>query len=116
MEGGFESAAGREVLEFLGLDIGVGGVAAFSVGRAIALAWRTPFLTVCVSPPITAAIRFLHYALFDEPIFSASGWAVSLFMTAGFAWLGFSLTRRVQMKRLYGPIVRSEPRRAEDAL
>lgn len=93
---------GRALLVFLGLGVGLGGFAAFGMGRALAANWRMAWLAAVYSVPLAAAMRFLHYALFDEPLVSGRSYAATYAVVAGFAWLGFKLTRARQMKRLYG--------------
>jgi hypothetical protein len=47
-------------------------------------------------------MRFLHYALFGEPLLSWSNFAADLATALLFAWCGFRICRRAQMKRQYG--------------
>jgi hypothetical protein len=53
---------------FLIATLGLGGLAAFATGRALALAWR-PFALCLPAAALLAGVSgFLHYALFAEPV------------------------------------------------
>jgi hypothetical protein len=93
---------GETPLTFLGLDIVLGGMAALSVGRALAETWRPLRLALAYCLALAAAIRFLHFALFDAPLLSLQAYALDFIVAASFACLGFKLTRLRQMKRHYG--------------
>src|SRR3954447_11977020 len=56
---------------FLLLTCVIGGAAAYATGRAIALTWRPFWQALAYMIPLTAAVRFLHYALFGEDILAA---------------------------------------------
>ena len=86
---------------FLVLTLVLGGSMAFASGRAIALTWR-PFIQVPVYMlPLTAMIRFLHYALFDETLLSLFYFAVTFLILGLFALWGYQVTRAGQMVRQY---------------
>jgi hypothetical protein len=92
---------GKGLFVFLGISVILGGLAAFSTGRALARNWRPLWLALAYCLPLAAAMRFLHYALFEERLLSAQGYALDFLVAAGFAWLGFKLTRGSQMKKHY---------------
>ena len=53
---------------FLIATLGLGGLAAFATGRALALAWR-PFAHCLPAAALLAGVAaFLHYALFAEAV------------------------------------------------
>jgi hypothetical protein len=53
---------------FLVATLGLGGLAAFATGRALALAWRPFALCLPAAALLAAVAGFLHYALFAEPV------------------------------------------------
>jgi hypothetical protein len=95
-------SADKGLFIFLGLSLVLGGAAAFSLGRALAQNWRPLWQAPAYCLLLAAAIRFLHYALFDQRLLSLQGYALDFLAAAGFAWLGFKLTRARQMKQNYG--------------
>jgi hypothetical protein len=90
------------LLIFLGLNAVLGGMAALSIGRALAKTWRPLWLAPAYCLALAAALRFLHFALFDEPLLSLQAYALDFIVASSFAWLGFKLTRVKQMKQHYG--------------
>jgi len=87
---------------FLVLDLLLGGAAAFAAGRALAKGWRSFWLAPASMLLLAAFVRFLHYALFAEPLFSLSLYATDYVSALVFATAGFRFTRSEQMKRQYG--------------
>jgi hypothetical protein len=115
------------IVAFALLGLILGGAAAVSTGRALALGWRSfaiaPFYMVVLS----AAVGFLHYALFGLsaiPLYDIGAalwsfgadpsmaiarlaadcayWAALAVLLTGFAFLGFRVTRTAQMAHRYG--------------
>ncbi len=111
---------------FLVATLGLGGLAAFAAGRALAHAWRPFSLCLAASALLAAVAGFLHYALFAEsalPI-GAIGAALAalprapaaalaelagllrhyavIFLTlSGFAAAGFKLARARALRERY---------------
>ncbi|MFV0279699.1 MAG: DUF6867 family protein [Rhodoblastus sp.] len=85
---------------FLALTIVIGGAGAFITGSVMAQTWREIWKTIAYMIPLTAAIRFLHYALFDEPSDLADIPPTFIFLTIS-AVAGFIHTRRRQMREQY---------------
>jgi hypothetical protein len=86
---------------FLALTIVLGGAAAVATGRAIAQTWRPiwhlfPYMLI-----LSAAIQFLHYALFAEPLLSIQFYLVTVVVTLIAAWLGYHRMRALQMSTQY---------------
>ncbi|PNG26329.1 DUF6867 family protein [Methylocella silvestris] len=95
----------RSLMIFIGLSVVLGGAAAFSAGRALAIGWRPLWQGVFYALGVAAAVRFLHYALFAEPLLSPARFGLDaatalIFMLAGFYW-----TRRRRMQLQYGSIL-----------
>lgn len=85
---------------FLALTLILGGAGAFVAGRAMALSWRSRALAVGYMIPMAAGVRFLHYALFQEPTGAAQA-LVCFAILAAFVMVGFELARRRQMRVQY---------------
>jgi hypothetical protein len=93
---------GSETLLQIILVTGViGGGAAFLAGRAIAQTWR-PFWSVAVyMAMLGAAVRFVHFALFEATLLSPPSYAADtayLIVLGAFAW---RMTRAGQMATQY---------------
>jgi len=87
---------------FLLVTIVMGGGAAWLAGRAIASTWR-PWLHVAGYMLILgAAVRFIHFALFEGTLLSAQYYAVDTAACLIFGLLGFRVTRASQMATQYG--------------
>lgn len=87
---------------YIGLTLCLGGAAAFATGRALARNWRAFWQVPAFCLLLAAAIQFLHYALFNEPLLSFSGILSAYITTLCLGAFGFFLTRRSQMRRQYG--------------
>lgn len=98
----------RGVLIFLGLSVILGGAASYSAGRALAMRWRPLWQGAAAALLIAAAVRFLHYALFGEPLLSLPCYGLDFAAALAFIVGGFKLTRRRQMKQQYGRIFARE--------
>ncbi len=93
------------LLIFLGLSVIIGGAASFAAGRALARRWRPFWQALIYALGIAAMVRFLHYALFAEPLLSAGAYGLDFAAALGFMLAGFKLTRRRQMQQQYGAIL-----------
>jgi hypothetical protein len=85
---------------FLALTLVLGGAGAFVTGRTMAGTWRSQWLGVAYMLPLGAAVRFLHYALFQESTHLAQA-ALCFAILALAALGGFATARRNQMRRQY---------------
>ena len=91
---------------FLLITVVMGGLAAHASGKAIAQTWR-PFWHVPVYMAVLAvAVRFCHFALFEEPLLSLSGYAVDFAVAFACASLGYRSLRAQQMATQYGWLFR----------
>lgn len=86
---------------FLLVTVVMGGLAAYATGSAIAATWRPRWQLVVYGFMIAAAVRFIHYALFEEPFIAPRSYVVDLVVLIAAASLGFGLTRRRQMREQY---------------
>lgn len=86
---------------FLFLTVILGGAAAFQTGRAVAQTWRPLWLLLFYSMVIALAVRFLHYALFQETLISLQFYIVDTLVCLIAASIGYRLSRASQMARRY---------------
>jgi hypothetical protein len=86
---------------FLLLTCLLGGAAAFATGRAIALTWRPFWQALAYMIPLSAGIRFLHYALFGEDILGAGPALLTFATLLIVAAIAFRLMQARQMVRQY---------------
>ena len=86
---------------FLGLTIALGGAGAFATGRALASTWRPLALLLPYMIGLAAAIQFLHFALFQEPLLSLHYYLIGLVWTMIAAVAGYQMMRATQMATQY---------------
>jgi hypothetical protein len=87
-------------LAFFVLD-GLGAAAAAATGRAFATSWSSRLLIVPAMMALSAAVHFLHYALFQENLASLYYYVVSLIIMLIAAFLGYQFKRVKQMATQY---------------
>lgn len=90
------------IIDFLLVTVFLGGGAAYLVGRAIALAWVPKRNLVVYTILLSAAVRFIHYALFHGTLLSLQYFVVDLVILGLLAALGYRVTRAGQMTSQYG--------------
>jgi hypothetical protein len=86
---------------FLFLTVILGGSAAFQTGRAVAQTWRPLWLLLVYAMLVAAAVRFLHYALFQETLISLQFYLTDTLVCLIAASIGYRLNRASQMARRY---------------
>jgi hypothetical protein len=79
----------------------MGGGAAWLAGRAIAATWRPWWHIALYMLPLSLAVRFLHYALFESKFLSLHYYLVDYAVCLVFALFGFRLMRVHQMVTRY---------------
>jgi hypothetical protein len=89
-----------DMATFVALTLILGGAGAFVTGRAMAQTWRSLWKAIAYMVPLGAGVRFLHYALFQEPTDAAQA-ALCFVFLALFAAAGFIHARRRQMRLQY---------------
>lgn len=87
---------------FVALTVVLGGAAAYTKGKAIAQTWKPYWQLVWYMALLAAAVRFFHYALFEETLLSPIGYVASLGILVVAAALGHFQARRNQMREQYG--------------
>ncbi len=94
------------IIDFLLVTVFLGGAAAYLVGRALAYTWAPVKLLVLYTFFLTAAVRFIHYALFHGTLLSLHYFVVDVVILAVLAALGYRITRASQMVSQYGWLYR----------
>ncbi|WP_310619289.1 DUF6867 family protein [Flexibacterium corallicola] len=97
---------GSSFLVFLFLVVILGGLAAYATGRAIANTWRPLFVLFWFIFLLTCAMRFLSFALFEEPLLSIQYLVVDYVVLITIALLGWRYTRTNQMTLQYSWLYR----------
>ena len=95
---------------FLFVTVILGGGCAWLSARAIANTWRPWWHVVLYMLVLGLAVRFIHYALFDGTLTSPYYYAVDTAILTVIGFAGFRHTRRWQMARQYGFLVRPSER------
>jgi hypothetical protein len=86
---------------FFFLTVVFGGGAAFLAGRTLAQKWRPLWQAVVYMLLLAMAVRFFHYALFEETLISPYYFVVDSIVVIGAALLGYRLKRVSQMTTQY---------------
>lgn len=80
----------------------LGGGAAWLTGRAIAATWRPWWQVVTFAFLLGAAVRFMHFALFQETLLTPYYYGVDSAVCVAFGLIGFRVMRVAQMTGSYG--------------
>ena len=86
---------------FIVVTLLLGGGAAWMTGRAIARTWGPLWLALAYMVPLTAAARFLHYALASGDLLSLQYFVINLAILAAICALSFRVARTGLMARQY---------------
>ena len=86
---------------YLILTLLLGGGAALLTGRNFAANWRSPIVVALAGLGLAVAVRFLHFALNLEQLFSATGFLLDAVPIVLLALLGFRWRRTEQMSTQY---------------
>lgn len=86
---------------FLLLTVLAGGAAGRATGAAIASTWRPPWQIFGAAFLLTCGVRFLHYALFAEPLLSVQNFIIDYGVILIAVALGYRRTRTRQMVEQY---------------
>jgi hypothetical protein len=87
-------------LAFLVLTI-LSAMAAIATGRSFASAWSPQWLIVPAILLLAAGVQFLHFALFQEDLFSLHYYLVTLAILLAAAFFGYQSMRARQMATQY---------------
>jgi hypothetical protein len=86
---------------FLLVTVVLGGGAAALAGRAVALTWRPWWQVVVYMLMLGAAVRFIHFALFEGTLLSIHYYAVDTLFCMAFGFAGFQAARARRMVAQY---------------
>ncbi|HLX97727.1 MAG TPA: hypothetical protein VKR62_03455 [Roseiarcus sp.] len=86
---------------FVLITLVLGGAGAWATGRAIAKTWRPPAMLAPYMLFLTAGVRFLHYALYQEPLLSPALFITAYIWTTAIGALGYRAMRARQMATQY---------------
>ncbi|WP_421723034.1 DUF6867 family protein [Bauldia sp.] len=87
---------------FIAVTVVLGGGASYLTGRAVAITWRPIFKLVGYVLLLTAATRFIHYALFEGTLVSLHYFVVDFIVLFALGFFGYRVTRARQMTSQYG--------------
>ena len=90
---------------FLLVSAIMGGSTAYVSGRAIAETWRPFWHAIVYALVIGLAVRFIHFALFQEILVSGRNYLIDCAILILTATFGYVTTRRRQMVQQYGPLI-----------
>jgi heme/copper-type cytochrome/quinol oxidase subunit 4 len=79
----------------------LGGAAAMASGRALAKTWSPAWMILPYMAVLSAAVRFLHFSLFQEELSSIHYYLVTLVILLVVAWLSYRSMRATQMATQY---------------
>jgi hypothetical protein len=83
------------------LTVIMGGGVALLAGRSLAKGWRPLWKLFLYMLPFTAALRFLHFALFGAELTSVQYFLSHGLVVTAFAFLGYRMQRTSQMTSQY---------------
>jgi hypothetical protein len=86
---------------FILLTMILGGLGAWATGRAMAQTWRPIPMLLPYVAFLTAGERFLHYALYGEPLLSLQFFIVDYVWLMIIGILGYRYMRAAQMATQY---------------
>jgi hypothetical protein len=78
-----------------------GAAAAAASGRALAKTWSPTWLLIPYMAVLSAAVRFLHFSLFQEELSSIHYYLVTFVIMLVVAWLSYKSMRATQMATQY---------------
>ena len=79
----------------------IGGGAAFLAGRAIAQTWRPFWSVLLYMAMLGAAVRFVHFALFEGTLLSPPSYVADTLYLVVVGSLAWRMTRAAQMATQY---------------
>jgi hypothetical protein len=87
--------------EFFFVTVILAGGAAYLTGRAVARSWNSGVQLAIYMILLTAACRFIHFALFHGTLLSLQYYIVDLIVLLIVAFIGRQVTRAKQMTTQY---------------
>jgi hypothetical protein len=93
---------GNSFWVFVLLTVILGGGAAALAGRAVAATWRAWWRVIPIALLLGAAVRFLHFALFEGTLLSLPYYVADTTVCLVCGLIGFRVKRVSQMVTCYG--------------
>lgn len=90
-----------DLWQLLVLTVVLGGAAAWATGKAIAETWKPYWQLIWYMLLLAAAVRFFHYALFQQPLLDAFEYAANAAYLILIGALGHNRARSRQMREQY---------------
>jgi GR25 family glycosyltransferase involved in LPS biosynthesis len=87
--------------EFFFVTVVLAGGAAYLTGRAVARSWNSGTQLAAYMILLTAACRFIHFALFNGTLLNLHYYIVDLVILLIIAFIGRQVTRAKQMTTQY---------------
>lgn len=91
----------ESIFQVLFVTLVLGAGCALLAGRAIALTWRSIWVVAAATIPMGMAVRFVHFALFNETLLAPKTYVLETVVLLIVACLSFQRTRARQMVRQY---------------
>ena len=101
MDGVLWSDTPYGLFTFILITLVLGGLGAWATGRAMAQTWRPIPMLLPYMVFLTAGVRFLHYALYGEPLLSVQHFIIAYVWLMIVAVLGYRFKRAKQMATQY---------------
>ena len=86
---------------FIVITLIIGGAGAWATGRALARTWRPLAMVAVYTVGLAAAVRFLHFALYAEPLLSFRFFVIAYVWTLIIGLVGYRQMRASQMATQY---------------
>jgi hypothetical protein len=86
---------------FVLITMVLGGAGAWATGRAVAKTWRPLAMLAPYMLFLTVGVRFLHYALYGEPLLSPTLFIVAYIWTMAVGAVAYRVMRATQMATQY---------------
>jgi hypothetical protein len=90
---GYETVGPNGAYVFLLVTVIIGGWAAWRTGQAQAQSWGPVWPVAAYIAVLAAAVRFLHFALFSEPLLAPINYVVDFLFLLAVALLGHRVRR-----------------------
>jgi len=100
MNGILWAATDYGLLSFIILTV-LGSAAAWAIGAAFAKSWSPVWLIVPATAVLSAAVRFLHFSLFQEKLLSIHFYLIIFIITLAVSWISYKSSRATQMATQY---------------
>ncbi len=89
------------VLFFAFVTLLLGGAGAWMTGRACAMTWRSPAILFVYILALAAAVRFVHFSIFEGTLLSLHYYIVDAIILVIIGFVGYRYVRTSQMVRQY---------------